>query len=50
MAALEVLGPLATPFFLPALVLDLARYRVPEPATLEATATAVDFRKATTGL
>ena len=42
LTVLEDLGPFAAPFLLPALALDLASFRVPEPETLEATTTATE--------
>ena len=49
LAVLEGLVPLATPFLLPALALDLASCQVPEPATLEESTTAAEFCEANRG-
>ena len=49
LAVLEGLGSLVPPFLLPALALDLASYRVPDPTTLEATTTVAEFREANAG-
>ena len=49
LAVLEGLGPLATPFLLSVLDLDLASCQYPEPATLEATMTAAEFCEANAG-
>ena len=49
LAVLEGLEPIATPFLLPALALNLASCQFPEPATLEAATTAAEFCKANAG-